>query len=81
MGFPGSTVIENPHASARDARDTGLILGLGRYPEEQMTTHSSILAWKIPQIRGAWRVTVHGIAKSQTQLRMHAWPKLIRLPG
>ena len=64
MGFPGSTVVENPHASAREARDTGSILGLGRHPEEQMTTHSSsILAWKILQIRGAWPVTVHGIAK------------------
>ena len=32
--------------------------------EEEMATHSSILAWKIPQ-KGAWRATVHGIAKSQ----------------
>ena len=28
-------------------------------PEEGMTTHSSILAWKIPKDRGAWRATVH----------------------
>ena len=26
-------------------------------------THSRILAWRIPD-RGAWRITVHGIAKS-----------------
>ena len=32
-----------------------------------MTTHSSILAWKIPLDRGGWRVTVHGV-QSQTQL-------------
>ena len=25
-----------------------------------MTTHSSILAWKIPKDRGAWWATVHG---------------------
>ena len=36
--------------------------------EEDMATHSSILAWKIPMDRGAWWATVHGIAKSQTQL-------------
>ena len=36
--------------------------------EESMATHPSILAWRIPMDRGAWRVTVHGVAKSQTQL-------------
>ena len=36
--------------------------------EKEMTTHSSILAWRIPMDRGAWWVTVHGISKSQTQL-------------
>ena len=34
--------------------------------EEGMTIHSSILAWTIPLDRGAWRATVHGVAKSQT---------------
>ena len=34
--------------------------------EEGMTTHSSILAWRIPMDRGAWQATVHGVAKSQT---------------
>ena len=36
--------------------------------EEGMTTHSSILAWRIPIDRGAWRVTVHGVAESWTRL-------------
>ena len=36
--------------------------------EAGMTTHSSILAWRIPSDRGAWWVTDHGVAKSQTQL-------------
>ena len=34
--------------------------------EEGMATHSSILAWKIPMDRGAWRATVHGATKSRT---------------
>ena len=34
--------------------------------EEGMETHSSILAWRIPMDREAWRVTVHGIAQSRT---------------
>ena len=37
--------------------------------EELMTTHSSILAWRISMNRGAWRATVHGVTKSQTWLR------------
>ena len=32
--------------------------------EEGMATHSSILAWRTPMDRGAWRVTVHGAAES-----------------
>ena len=28
--------------------------------EEGMATHSSILAWRIPMDRGAWKATVHG---------------------
>ena len=32
MGFPGGSVVNNPSASAGDARDVGLIPGLGRCP-------------------------------------------------
>ena len=35
--------------------------------EKGMVTHSSILAWRIPQT-GAWWTTVHEVAKSQPQL-------------
>ena len=36
--------------------------------EEGMATHSSVLAWRIPVDRGAWRATVPGVAKGQTRL-------------
>jgi len=36
--------------------------------EKEMVTHSSILAWRIPMDRGAWRATVNWVAKSQTRL-------------
>ena len=42
---PGGSVVKNPPANAKD---TGLILGSGRYQEKEMATHSSILAWEIP---------------------------------
>ena len=34
--------------------------------EEGMATHSSILAWRIPMDKGAWRATVYGVTKSWT---------------
>ena len=37
--------------------------------EEGMETHSSILAWRIPMDRGAWRATVHRVTKSWTRLK------------
>ena len=45
-------------------------LSLGREGplEKEMATHSNILPWKIPWDRGTWWATVHGIAKSWTQL-------------
>ena len=33
--------------------------------EESMATHSSILAWRTPMDKGAWWVTVLGVAESQ----------------
>ena len=44
---------------------------VGKIPlEEEMATHSSISAWRIPWTRGAWWAMVHGVAKSQTQLTL-----------
>ena len=35
--------------------------------EEGMATHSSVLAWRIPVNRRAWRAAVRGVAKSTTE--------------
>ena len=37
--------------------------------EEGMAIHSSILAWRIPMDRGAWRAAVHGVPKRRTKLK------------
>ena len=38
-----------------------------------MATHSSILAWRIPMDRGAWRATVHGVTESdRTEVTKHS---------
>ena len=34
--------------------------------EECVASHSSMLAWRIPMDRGAWRATVHEVAQSWT---------------
>jgi len=41
-------VVKNLPTNAGDTRDSGSISGLGRPLEEEMTTLSSTLAWKIP---------------------------------
>ena len=43
-----------------------LSLGCEDPLEEGMATHSSILAWRIPMERGAWRAIVYGVAESDT---------------
>ena len=62
MGFPGSAVVKNLPANAGATGDLGLIPGSGRSSEEVMRT------LKNPVDRGAWRATVHGVAKSRTRL-------------
>ena len=36
--------------------------------EEGITTHSSVLAWRILMDRGAWEATVFGVPKSQARM-------------
>ena len=47
QSFPGGAVVKNLPANAGG---TNSIPGSGRSPEEEMTTHSSILSWNI-----AWK--------------------------
>ena len=44
----GVLVVKNPPTNTGDVREAGLIPESGRSLVEGMTTHSSILAWKIP---------------------------------
>jgi len=59
-GSPGGS---DGKESTCNVGDLGLIPGLGR-----SATHSSILAWRIPTDKGAWRATVHRVTKSRTRL-------------
>ena len=62
-------IITNPPASAGDTEDTGSIPGQEDPLEEDMVTHSSILAWEIPWTEEPGSLQrSHGVAKSQTRL-------------
>ena len=47
--------------------------------EEDMATHSSILAWRISMDRGTWWATVHEVTKSQTRLKRLSMQRETRL--
>ena len=62
-------VVKNPPAYAGDVRDAGLIPGLKRSPGRGHGNPSQYSCLENPMDRGAWRATVHGVPKSQTQPR------------
>ena len=78
MGLSGGATDNSP-ASPEDVRNAGSVPGSipwGRdwqpTPDplgKGVATHSSILAWRIPVDREAWRATVDRVEESQTQLK------------
>ena len=59
-------MVKNPLANVGDIRDMGSIPESGRPPEEEMTTHSSILAWRIPWTKEPNKVQSKGHKESDT---------------
>ena len=66
MGFPSGS---DGKESACKEGDPGSFPGLGRFPEEGNGNPSQYSCLENSTDRGAWQATVHGIAKSQTQLK------------
>ena len=64
-------VVKNLPASARDE---GSIPGSGRSPGEGHGYSLRYSCLENPMDREAWQAAVHGVVRSQTQLRMHAGP-------
>ena len=63
-----AVLAKNPPSDMEDIRERGSVLGLERSPGGG---HSNPLQYSCldnPMDRGAWWATVHGVAKSQTQL-------------
>ena len=60
MGFPDGSVVKILPA----VQETWVqSLGWEDPLEEEMATHFSILAWRIPRDREAWQPTIHGVTK------------------
>ena len=73
-----AVVVKNLPASAGDVRDTGLIPGLGRSPGGGHGNPLQYSCLENPMERGAWQATVHGVSKSQTQLKWLSVHRLVR---
>ena len=65
QGFSGDS---DGKESLRNPGDPGLICGLGRSPVEGKGNPLQYSCLENSMDRGAWWATVHGVAKSQTQL-------------
>ena len=61
-------MVKNLPANVGDARDAGLIPGLGRSPGEGNGNPLEYSCLENPMDRGTSRATVHEVTKSQTQL-------------
>ena len=68
-------MLKNLPASEGDTRDMGLIPGQRDLLEEEMATHSSIFAWKIPQTEEPGRLQSTGSQRVR-QDRVTAHKKL-----
>ena len=71
MEFPDSSVVKNPPANEGDSGDMDSIPGSGRCPGERNGNQLQYSCLGYSTDRGVWRATVHGVAKSQTQLSTH----------
>ena len=67
-GFQGGSVVKNLPANAGDARDTGSISGSRRSPGGGNGNPLQYSCPGNPMEREAWLATVHGVAKSRTEL-------------
>ena len=66
--YLGSAVIKNLPASKGDARDVGLIPGLGRLAGVGNDKPLQYSCLENSMDRGAWSATVPGVAKNRTRL-------------
>ena len=57
-------MVKIPPANAKDIRDMGLILGLGKSPGGGHGNQLKYSCLKNPMDKGTWWATVHGVTES-----------------
>ena len=76
FGFPYGAVVKNPPANAGDARDVGLIPGLGRSPGVENGNQLLYSGLKNSMDRRAWHATVlgvQGLRREETWFQCQLW--------
>ena len=68
----GDSVVKNLSANARDSTHAGLIPGSGKSPGVRNGNRLQDSCLENSMDRGAWQVSVLGVAKTQTQLSNRA---------
>ena len=71
LAFPGAAVAKNVPANAGNARDEGLIPGLGRSLGEGNDNPLQYSCLENPIDRRAWRITVQAVAELDTIEHTH----------
>ena len=71
LDFPGGSMVKNPLANTRDARDAGLTPGSGRSSGGGDGNPLQCSCLENSVDRGAWRAAVHGVTKTWTWLNTH----------
>ena len=77
IGLPRWHQWQRTHLSKQEVRDTGSIPGLGRSPEGEYATCSSIHAWRIPwteESGGLWSLGSQRVGHRLERLSTHAPP-------
>ena len=71
--FPGGAMVKNLPANAGHTGDLGLIPGSGRSFGVGNGNSLQYFCLGNSMDRGVWQATVHGVAKSQTQLSVYVY--------
>ena len=74
QGSPGGAVVKKKtYLPIQELHETQFpSLGWEDPLEEEMVTHSSVLAWRILMDRGAWQAPVHRVTQGRTPLSSHS---------
>ena len=82
VGFPGGASGKELGCQCKRPKRQGFYLWVGKIPWRRKWQPTPVFLLENSMDRGAWQATVHGIAKSWTQLKWSQWHLTpVPLPG